>query len=88
MASYPYARGNKNGDKNDRRVVSGSTEGIFLHDDGVSSASVKAVASSQFESDYVLRPEETEGRIYKTTEWTVLGTEGKAKRDNGDVSRY
>lgn len=62
-------------------------EGIFLPEDGVSSTSVKAMSSSQLENDYSKRTYETEGRIHKTTEWTVLGTEGRISRSNSEVYR-
>ena len=54
---------------------------VHPRDDGTGVA-IKASASSQSDLQHVTRSDEIEGRIYKTTEWTVSEDDDNVKREH------
>jgi len=50
--------------------------------DGGASVAIQAFASCQPDQQNMPRSDEIDGRIYKTTEWTVLEADNNVERDD------
>jgi len=84
LGSYPNTKGSKSRDRGGRRSISGSTKGILHPQGDGASTAIKASTSSQSDLQHLPYPEESQGKICKTTEWTVLEGENTAR--HGDTA--
>lgn len=80
LRSYPHTKGSRIKSKEGSGNRRGSTEAAFPIG-GESSVSIKGAVSDYAESECPPHSSANEGRIQKTTEWTVLGTNGFQEGD-------
>jgi hypothetical protein len=81
LASYPNTKSGKTRDTGRRRSISGSTKAILHPRGDGASTTIKASASFQSDLQHLLYPEESQGKICKTTEWTVLEGDSAARHE-------
>lgn len=82
LGSYPITKSSKSRERGGRRSISGSTRGILHPQGDEARTAIKASASFQSDLQHPPYSEESQGKICKTTEWTVLEGDDHSRHEN------